>query len=340
MSQKINAIVFTRDNPAQLSLLLESIEKYAKDVFYVNIIVQCSGEDFHLGYKKLESKGGWDEIHYVQPEDNLREDSFKELVLGVLKNGSKNNLEYSCFFLDDDIIYNKVELDDITSQIKSDEDVVCFSLRLGDNTTKCYTLGAENVLHDIRYDGNFMKWDWSLHYLDFGYPFAMDGHVFRTRDIYKLVRKSRFTGVEELEMALFDFTETFPRNMMASYKTSALVGAPVGRVQQSIDNEITMRLKEAEARVRRENMNTVFLSGEFIKLENIDFSNIEGCHQKLDFGGLYDNAIKQGESSAMDRVANMRYKKRWDELTDEQREEIDTSLMKLNIEQKDLEKND
>jgi hypothetical protein len=290
MSQKINAIIFSNDNPAQLSLLLDSIEKNAKDVFHVNIIASHSGDITALGYKNIENRKDYLQIRYIEPFDDL-----KEAVLEILKTGSKNNLDYSCFFLDDDIIYNKVELDEITSQIEADEDVVCFSMRLGENTTKCYTLGAENVLHDIRYDGKFMKWDWSLHYLDFGYPFAMDGHVFRTKDIYKLVRKCKFNTVEELEVGMFDFTETFPRNMMVSYKTSALVGVPIGRVQESIDNEVTMAIKDSRARKVKMEMTKQFRAGEFINLESIDFSDINGCHQELDLGVTQEEATKTEE---------------------------------------------
>ena len=124
MSQnKINAIIFSQDNPAQLSLLLDSIEKYAKDVFFINVVVNCDSDNAQLGYKNIESKGGWNQIHYIQPFDD-----FRDTILDILKTGSKNNLDYSCFFLDDDILYNEVSYADITSQIEADDDVVCFSL--------------------------------------------------------------------------------------------------------------------------------------------------------------------------------------------------------------------
>lgn len=287
MSQKkINAIVFTNDRAAQLSLFLDSVLKNAPGVFDLNVIVSYSSEEFQKGYEKVIEDYRYGDVNFVN-----REGDFKAQVLDLLKSGS----EYSCFFLDDDIIYRPISYDDIDSQISSDDDVVCFSLRLGDNTTKCYTLGAENVLHDIRYDGEFMKWDWSLHYLDFGYPFAMDGHIFREKDIYKLVRKSQFTGVEEMEMALFDFAETFPRNMMTSYKHSALVGIPIGRVQESIDNEMTMALKDSLAIKMRTEMNVSFLAGDFINLESIDTSSINGCHQELSLGVTIKLKEKENE---------------------------------------------
>jgi hypothetical protein len=275
MSQKINAIVFSQDRPAQLKLFLDSVNKNASDVFDLNVIVSHTSEEFDKGYGKLVHNPKFNGVNFF-----FAESDFKEQVLRLLNTDG----QYSCFFLDDDIIYRGVKLEEITNQLELDDDVACFSLRLGENTTNCYTLGTNNVLHDMEYSGDIMKWDWSLHYLDFGYPFAMDGHIFRRTDIYKLVKKSKFTGVEELEMALFDFAEMFPRNKMVSYKHSALVGVPIGRLQESLDNEMTIALRESRARLMRLEMNNQLLDGSFINLEEIDFSKVNGCHQDLNLG--------------------------------------------------------
>lgn len=275
MSNKISSIVFSRDKAAQLKLFLDSVQQNARDVFDLTVIIDYTEPEYNEGYNKVVTDYAYGDVNFVYAEEN-----FKNQVLDIMKDSG----EYFTFFLDDDIIYNKIELADIVNTIDSDDDLVCFSLRLGENTTKCYTLGADNVMHDIIKEGNIMKWDWSLHYLDFGYPFAMDGHIFRKSDILKLVKKSTFSCVEELEMALFDFAEMFPRNKMASYTQSALVGVPVGRVQESLDSEMAMALKESRARLMRKEMNTIFLEGSFISLEEINFSEVNGCHQELDLG--------------------------------------------------------
>ena len=266
MNHKINAIVFSRDKAAQLRLFLESVNKHAPGVFDLNVIVSHTSEDYDKGYGRVINDPNFSDVNFV-----MQEKEFKEQVLALLK----TKHDYACFFLDDDILYREVKTEDITTQIESDEDVVCFSLRLGENVTKCYTLGADNVMHDMEHDGNTMKWDWSLHYLDFGYPFALDGHIFRRKDIYKLVRKSKFTGTEELEMALFDFAEMFPRNKMVSYNHSTLVNVPIGRVQMSVENEMTMTLKDIQAKKARQRMNEQLIKGEAPILKDIDFLSLE-----------------------------------------------------------------
>lgn len=314
MSQKINAIVFSRDKAAQLRIFLESTNKYAPGVFDLNVIVSHTSEDFDKGYGMVINDPSFSHVNFV-----MQEEEFKDQVLSLLK----TEHDYSCFFMDDDIIYKEVSLEDITSQIESDEDAVCFSLRLGENVTKCYTLDADNVQHDMEHSGDTMKWDWSLHYLDFGYPFALNGHTFRRKDIYKLVRKSKFTGVEELEMALFDFAELFPRNKMVSYKHSALVNVPIGRVQMSVENEMTMTLKDIQAKKARRVMNEQLLSGDAPLLENIDFLNleIEGCHQELDLGF----ALGSGKG-ALDAIAAKKHGKLFDDLTEEEQKVINNSI--------------
>jgi hypothetical protein len=282
MSQKINAIVFSTDRAAQLNILLESILKNADDVFKLTVLFVATDDTFMESYKRVISDERYSEISFIEATD------LKSQVIEALNSGEK----YSCFFLDDDIIYKPISFSEIENTIDSDEDLVCFSLRLGKNTTFCYTLGTDNVMHDIETNENIMKWDWSLHYLDFGYPFSMDGHIYRTKDILKLTKKSDFSGgVDGFEMSLFDYAENFPRTKMASFIHSALVGVPIGRVQVSLDDESAILRKQSKANSLRKQMNDKFLNNNFINLESIDFSGVNGCHQELDLGVSTDGSI-------------------------------------------------
>lgn len=310
---KINAIVFSQDKAVQLKLFLDSVIKNASGIFDLNVIVNYTENEYSQAYDMVISDPAYSHVNFL-----IQEEDFKNQTLKLLK----TEHEYSCFFLDDDIIYNKIELSDIVDAISLDEDVVCFSLRLGMNTTVCYTLSAENVLKDIEAINGLMKWDWKLRYLDFGYPFSTSGHIFRSKDIYKLVRKSKFMNVDEMEMSLFDFAEMFPRNLMVSYEESKLVNAPAGRVQQSIEEETRLAVKNSEARIRRKKMNEAFLSGNSINLETLDFSEIKGCHQKLDFQIINTDI----ESTGLDKIAIKQYGKRWNELSDLEQGEINDSI--------------
>ena len=91
----INTIIFSYNRASQLRLLLESIEKHAKDVFKINIIYKFSRDDYKLGYEKLKNEQIIENINWVN------ETSFKEDVLSLFNKDYK----YTCFFTDDDIFY-------------------------------------------------------------------------------------------------------------------------------------------------------------------------------------------------------------------------------------------
>ena len=266
----INAIIFSKDRAAQLHLLLESIFKNAKGVFNLNIIYKASNDDFKNAYKLLEAdSNSWDtnlKINFIEEVD------FKNQTIELLK----SNYEYSCFFTDDDIIYNPIFEKNIIETLKSDDDIFCFSLRLGKNTKTCYTMNAENVLVPLTEDDNMIISDWSKHYMDYGYPLSVDGHIFRTKDIYKLTINVGFKNPNTYEAAL-QIYDNYPKYKMAAFIDSALVNTPINIVQNVFENR-----KAEQFNYSTEDLNKLYLSGDKISLNNINFQNIHGCHQELE----------------------------------------------------------
>jgi hypothetical protein len=180
--------------------------------------------------------------------------------------------DFSCFFTDEDIVYKPFDAESVSNSINADEDVFCFSLRLGKNTNFCYTMNTPNVFRDYTESEGAISWDWSVHYLDFGYPLSIDGHIFKTKDILKLTKKVGFTNSNTFEDALQIF-ESFPKNKMASFPESVLVNTPNNIVNT---NGLTHKSDVKE-------LNKNYLNGSVIDLESMDFSNIIGCHQEIEF---------------------------------------------------------
>jgi hypothetical protein len=178
----INAVVFGEDN---YGLFLESLEKNAKGIF------QCTE---------------------IKNTPNFKEDVLKAI---------DSDKEHTALFTKSNILFNKIQEEDIVNAL-SDDDVICFSLRLGENTTYCSLFEMVNNLHGQEITGNIMKWEWSKHYLDFGFPLSINGHIFRTKELLKLIKKVPFTNPSKLEEGLQIF-EFLPREKMASYKQSVLV---------------------------------------------------------------------------------------------------------------------
>lgn len=263
----IQTICFSKDRASQLRLLLISIARNSPNVFNLNILYKSSNEDYDRAYKKLQEENIISGINWI-PETN-----FKQQTIELLESQS----EFSCFFTDDDIIYRPFSITEITDKLKSDNDVFCFSLRLGTNVTWCYTMNASNVLGDYTDEGNTIKWEWSKRYLDFGYPLSVDGHIFRTKEILKLSKAISFHNPNTFEGNLQIF-DNYPKEFMTSFKESVLVNSP-----SNIVNDTHPNLNGNKFSYTQQELNEKFLQGLNIDLDSIDFSKIIGCHQELEF---------------------------------------------------------
>jgi len=259
----IKSLIFSFDRAMQLGLLLESIEKNAKNIFNINVLYKFSNDEFKKGYDILIDK--FKNVNWIKEED------FKQQVMSFLD----NKYELCCFFTDDDIVYNNVYEKDIEKAMNNN-DVFCFSLRLGENVTYCYTMNSPNLLKKEKEEDGVLCWNWTNHYLDFGYPLSIDGHIFRTKEIKKLVRVINFKSPSTMEgnLQVFDY---YPKELMVAYKTSRLVSFPNNVVNKAHSN----RKGEKHSYSAKE-LNEKFLNKEKIDFESIDFKNIVGCHQELE----------------------------------------------------------
>lgn len=263
---KINAIIFSKDRASQLCLLLESIKKNAPDIFTISVLYKASTPAFDEGYNKLIIDQIIPDIIWIQETD------FKKHTVFLLHSNEK----LSCFFTDDDIIFKPIDLKTIESSME-DEEIFCFSLRLGKNVNKCYTMNCDNVVMPLVEDNKTMVWDWTKHYMDFGYPLSVDGHIFRTKDILQLTKSVNFFNPNTFEGNLQIF-DTYPREKMASFIHNVLVNTP-----NNIVNDTHPNRKGESYGVDAKELNDKFLAGEIIDLDKMDFSNIVGCHQEIEY---------------------------------------------------------
>lgn len=113
------------------------------------------------------------------------------------------------------------EIEQISETMKNPE-IFCFSLALGKNITFCANMNCENVLKTDSETDSVMVWDWSVHYMDFGYPLNLDGTVFRGKELIKMIKNISFANTLELENSLQIF-DNYPKTKMASFKKGKIV---------------------------------------------------------------------------------------------------------------------
>ncbi len=254
----VDCIVFSRDRPLQLEACLLSLQRYASAPHTtLSVLYRATDGCFRRGYEELQE---------ARPDVTwIAEANFRDDLLAAV-----GREEQTVFHTDDDVFFACV------GQVPLTDDLACFTLRLGLNTTYCYPLDLHEQLVEPRIEGEVVSWLWRDQALGaYSYPLALNGHVFRTSEVRGWLERSSFGNPNELESALQAYGDELPPRM-ASFRHSRVVSIPANIVNETFAN------RHADAHSAAE-LNERFLRGERIDLEAMDFSHVTACHQEIPF---------------------------------------------------------
>lgn len=260
----IKALIFSSDSPMRLDALMRSISINAADVFgTIAVLYRANSESSRKGYEMLKDE--FKNVDWVAVS-NLKHD--------VIASMDGSNASAICFLMDCDLFFKDISGKSLEIEAAlEDQTVLTFSLRLGENVKKCYLMGIDNRLYgQVAISSNVMKIDWKKHYLDFGNPFCTSGHIYRTQEVLKMIKKITFDSPEEMEDALHIFQE-YPKDMMASFNESSLVTIPKTEVMAMVKSR-----KEKPSHIDEDGLTQSFLTGERIDLDSMGFSNVDSCY--------------------------------------------------------------
>ncbi len=249
-------IILSRDRAAQLDLLLASLERNAEPEETI-VIARASSTEFARGYEIVDDERVGFDLWW--------EDDFEGDVRTAL-----GGCQFTTFLCDDDIYFGR-------SDWRPDwtEDLLTFSPRLGLNTTIQYPSGLEQAWPATGYS---TVWNWQQAELDFGYPGSVDGHVFRTEDLQRMLAGKSFPNPTALECALVAGCDELAaeRPLMTCYPHSVLVGCPINKVSEQSNVRHGGMAIDHQA-----NLNESFLNGFRLDLDAIDFTRVDGAHAEL-----------------------------------------------------------
>ena len=252
----INCIIFSKNRAAQLHLLLQSIEKYAPHLYSsITVIYQFTTDEHREAYG-LVSRG----LKKIMPNLELQVNFEQDI---------KRHLSADCplttFLVDDDVFFRPVII-----SIEQIHDIIyhtsrVFSLRLG----KQYKYLREFFLY-----GHYMTIPRNENVKCAAYPLSLDGNIFDTKFISKLINQISFTNPNKLESRLQKFTPKCSN--IYSTPDQCLVGIPVNRVSNTSHCSYGERygLHEDDICAR-------FLRGEEFDINQIDFSSVNDTHVEL-----------------------------------------------------------
>ena len=257
----INAVVFSKDRACQLDLLLTSLERNGKDVFEPVVVYQATTADHEAAYEICRTR--FPRVQFLP--DTLVPLSVAAAALAYA--------DLACFFTDDSVLYLS-----LPGKPQLDDDVLCFSLRLGRNTTWCYPHGRLQRLPPFMETDAILKWNWKTAKRDFGYPASVDGHVFRGHDINAALHDCPpDANPNQIEEHLVTALKHDRRDTMASFHHSCLVGIPANVVSS------TSRNRHAEQHAwGTDELMAGYLNGWRIQLDGLDFTDVRGAHQEID----------------------------------------------------------
>jgi len=223
----INAIIFSKDRPAQLDLLARSIEKFVTPLQPFKVL--WTGSDQYLEVFEKHS--------FLLP---YREIDFKEDLMNLFNLQS----EYTMFLVDDDVFIRPVNITEDLGTVNS--------LRLGTHIKYCYSRDMAVMTPET------LEFDWRNAQGDFGYPMSLDGNITKTSLLTDMIKTRHYNNPNTLETALAAYP--YIEDMVKMKKLSSLVGNAVNKVQSTYDNR-------SGSTQSAEYLNEMYSKGYQLKLE-------------------------------------------------------------------------
>lgn len=221
----IDALIFSRNRPLQLDALISSIKKFSNmDGKKINVLHRYD-EKYTPGLERV--KKIHDEVNFID------EKNFELQVKDYLKLGEK----FCVFFVDDMLLKNDVDFNLPCSVLSSHPQFLTFSLRLGTHLTHCYPVNSRQIVPNGTVNSQLFLWEWRGTHHDWGYPFSVDGHIFRRSELEGWSSHLLFKNPNQFESELQSIPRTFaiPPGMCC-YLNSKIFNNPLNRVQDEFKN--------------------------------------------------------------------------------------------------------
>lgn len=255
MTATTRIIVFSKDRACQLEALLRSMEKCLAIPHTTTVQYTATNDEFELGYQRL--RAGYPDVTWV------RESNFRADLLALL--GSIDPDDHLMFLVDDIVFVRRYEGAETLAALRNEPDVLCVSLRLGEDIRWCHPRQAPTTPPDL----SNLRWKWreaSSGY--WNYPMSVDGNIYRAGDLLEHIPTIRFESPGTLEAAMQTITPDRP--LMICNRSPVLVNLALNRVQTAYNNP--------HGDMPAEDLNREFLDGQVIDTDAIAQGRYESCH--------------------------------------------------------------
>ena len=265
---RTRGVVFSKDRPLQLEATLSSFYRRCADADAValSVLFTCSDEAQWSAYASLSRE--------FPRVDFVRETDFRGDLLALLAGG-----DLVLLLVDDTIFTQPFTLAEVKSALGDHPDALGFSLRLGHNTTYCYSRDvAQKLPRFEQVQADTMKFDWTCAELDFGHPLEVSSSVYRVADLLPLLNALPFHHPNSLEELIARSTGALreQRQALLCFTRSVAFSAPLNRVQSSHPNRASARAELSPAALLAR-----FVGGERVDVDAYAGFLPQGCQQEV-----------------------------------------------------------
>ena len=222
----LNIIIFSKDRPLQLHMLLKSMRYYTSPSIDPYIIYSTSSEKFNNAYEELFHE--YSNLFSMAINDDNK--GFQRTLIDLLKNIDSGKI---IFFVDDIFFKNKLRWSEVSCY---DYKKIIPSLRLSPNLNFCYTINDTQILPPLVNKNNKIFWYWHEGDYDWNYPLSLDGNVYDRQEILNMIISLEFDSPNTLELSMQVYRKKFLKRMGVCFLNSIIVNNPINRVQSDIPN--------------------------------------------------------------------------------------------------------
>jgi glycosyltransferase involved in cell wall biosynthesis len=264
---RILGLIFSKDRALQLDATLRSLLRRARDAGTVDlkVLYRATSSDHLRQYEML--RFDYRGVAFVR--EAVFRSQVPQLVTGY---------EKVLFLVDDNLFVRDFTFASAAAALDANPDTIGVSLRLGRNTTYCYSLDRPQSLPNFADEGELLRFRWVGAEHDFGYPLEVSSSLYRVGDILPLLQESWFINPNTLEHRLAERAvkqaDRFPN--LLCFPTSVTFCVPLNRVQAAYSNRCA-----ADPGLRAEDLRLCFDDGWRMDVDQLNGFVPQACHQEI-----------------------------------------------------------
>jgi glycosyltransferase involved in cell wall biosynthesis len=265
-------LIFSKDRALQLDATLRSLLFHCNDAneLQIKVLFTSSASLYENQYEQLKS----DYSLYKFLQFHREQFFFRDLIALI------SPFNYILFLTDDNIFVRNFKMSQILESLKTNPDSLGLSLRLGKNTTYCYTLNKNQNLPSFSPLGNnILKFNWTTSQYDFGYPLELSSSVYRKEDILPYISRMNFQNPNTLESSMNvhrGFFHSFKPYLLC-YEQAVTFSNPLNMVQTAWVNRTSMKPEYSS-----DSLSKFFKDGYRIDIASYIGFVPNACHQEVD----------------------------------------------------------